>query len=90
MKKSKAFILLALMCGSFLALTGSAQAWYWKPDLTRDGTVDILDVVSVTGYYGHRVGNADWRYATFYDVNRDGRIDILDVVRLMNEYGISE
>ncbi len=86
MANSKAFILLALMCGSILALSGSAQAWYWKPDLDRDGEITILDVVSVTSYYGYRVGNANWSQATFYDVNRDGRINILDVVRILNEY----
>ncbi len=87
MANSKALVLLILMCGSILAFTGSAHAWYWKPDLDRDGQITILDVVAVTSYYGYRVGNANWGQATFYDLNRDGRIDILDVVKMINEYG---
>ncbi len=90
MANSKAFVMLVLMCGSILALIGSAQAWYWKPDLDRDGEITILDVVSVTSYYGYRVGRATWSQATFYDVNRDGRIDILDVVRILNEYATTQ
>lgn len=53
-------------------------------DVKFDRTINILDVVKVTGVYGLKTG--DTNYNIMADLQLDGKIDILDVVKVTSRY----
>ena len=53
-------------------------------DVRLDRTINILDVVAVTGVYGAQKGDPDWDLMK--DLQLDGKIDILDVVKVTSRY----
>jgi thermitase len=54
-------------------------------DLNNDGTVNIIDVVIVTGVYGSKKGEPDWNPQA--DIVPDNVINIIDLVKVTANYG---
>ena len=50
-------------------------------DVNNDGTVNILDLVSVAGQFGQSGDDLDG------DVNDDGTVNILDLVTVAGHFG---
>jgi hypothetical protein len=57
-------------------------------DINYDGSVNILDAISLSGAYGTNVSQS--RFKPDADLNWDGAINILDAITLANNYGHSE
>lgn len=55
-----------------------------KGDVNGDGTVDVLDVVALTGYYSK--GRTSELPVSVCDMNDDGEIDVLDVINIISLY----
>ena len=85
--KRIALALVGLMVVSFFAMVHNVSAKRLKADVTKDGTVDICDVLLVGNYYGAIRGSPNWKIAKGFDINNDGRIDILDFVMVITNYG---
>jgi hypothetical protein len=54
-------------------------------DVNKDGVQNVLDLVSVSNYYGS-TGNSGWIRE---DVDNNGKIQVLDFVNISNHYGES-
>lgn len=54
-------------------------------DINGDGSVDIFDLVIVTGVYGTSPGDDDWNPDA--DINGDDIVDIFDLVIVASHYG---
>jgi hypothetical protein len=52
-----------------------------------DGLVDIVDLVTVAGYFGTTPGGPPYHTA---DINCDGYIDILDIILVARNFGRTE
>jgi hypothetical protein len=64
--------------------------YIYKPvpgDLNMDGLVDIVDLVTVAGYFGTTPGGPPYHTA---DINCDGYIDILDIILVARNFGRTE
>lgn len=64
--------------------------YIYKPvpgDLNMDGLVDIVDLVTVAGYFGTTPGGPPYHAA---DINCDGYIDILDIILVARNFGRTE
>lgn len=70
---------------ALLYTANRAATDYLAGDVNHDGSVDILDVVSLTAIYGLKSGMQGWKPKL--DLRRDGEIDILDVVAVTSNYG---
>jgi PKD repeat protein len=58
---------------------------YYKTDLNKDGTVDILDIAIVAKAYGTRPGDKNWN--SIADLDKSGEIDIIDIAKVARDYG---
>lgn len=92
----------ALQCyGGNLALTGATQSFgvgnadmllvklivAYPGDVTSDGIVDILDIVTVAAAFGTAYPAPGWNPNA--DINTDSAIDIIDIVIVASHFGES-
>ena len=65
--------------------SSSSSAYSMPPnwDVNKDGVQNVLDLVSVSNYYGS-TGNSGWIRE---DVDNNGIIQVLDFVKISNHYG---
>ena len=67
--------------------TGGVETWsdFWPPDLVKDNTINILDVLALKTVFNTSVSPT----ATRYDFNASGNIDILDVLAQKPYFGFT-
>jgi len=66
--------------------TTKTVAVYYRTDLNKDGTVNIIDIAIVARAYGTKPGDKNWN--PIADVAEPyGEINIIDVARVAKDYG---
>jgi len=58
-----------------------------RPDLDRDGDVDIADIMTVANAWCGERGIPESKYRQYYDLHHDGMIDIIDIMRVASRWG---
>lgn len=81
-------ILILGLIGILLLLTAGRynMRFVVRPDLNRDGCVDMMDFGVFVNHYGSEKG--DKEYNRKYDFNKDGVIDGRDENVLLGFYGV--
>lgn len=57
-----------------------------KGDLSKDGTVNLDDLMIAARAFGSKPGDAHWK--PYADLNRDNVINILDLIPIASNYGV--
>ena len=68
----------------FLVHKSLAEGETQMGDLTNDGNINILDVVTLVNYILAGQSPYNDHYNTYGNLNGDGNINVLDVVSLVN------
>ena len=68
-----------------LAMTAEAQTSCGGSDITRDGKVDIEDLLKVLGAFGQSASTKkEYKMA---DLNSSGKVDVEDLLKMLENYG---
>lgn len=68
------------------ALANAVFDYYWlTTDVTRDGTVNIVDISIAGKTFGTKIG--DLKYNRLADINNDNAVNILDVSSIGKDFG---
>ncbi len=83
--RASASVLPGLAVGQAVVAASTGALGIIPGDGNADGSVDMVDLLSLVSAFGSRTGNAAYNAAA--DLNQDGSVDVIDLLGLLATFG---